>query len=253
MNNLSVVIIEDEKITADNLAQLIVRIEPGAKVIAILASVKQAVTWLSVNQADLLFMDIELGDGQSFEIFEQVQVKSPVIFTTAYDQYAIKAFKKNGIDYLLKPIDESELKAALQKYRGLVNINPDFSALRALISNVQPVKNFRQRFLIQAGSHIRSIPVSEIAYFYFSEKDTFICTVENRKYPSEYSLDRLEEMLDPDAYYRINRKMLISLKSIRQIYSLSKSRLKLELIPDFGEEVLVSFNKTSDFRNWLDK
>jgi two-component system, LytTR family, response regulator LytT len=253
MNNLNIVIIEDEKITADNLAQLIVKIEPGAQVIAILASVKQAITWLSLNQADLLFMDIELGDGQSFEIFEQVTVKSPVIFTTAYDQYAIKAFKKNGIDYLLKPIDESELKAAIQKYQGLVNSNPDFSALRALISKVQPVRNFRQRFLIQAGSRIRSIPVSEIAYFYFSGKDTFICTFENRKYPAEYSLDKLEEMVDPDVYYRINRKMVVNIKSIQQIYSLSKSRLKLELLPPFEEDVLVSFNKTFDFRDWLNK
>jgi DNA-binding LytR/AlgR family response regulator len=253
MNNLNVVIIEDEKITADNLALLIAKTEPGIRVLAILSSVKQAISWLSVNHADLLFMDIELGDGQSFEIFEQVTVKSPVIFTTAYDQYAIKAFKKNGIDYLLKPYDESELKAAIQKYQSLVNNNPDFSALRELISQVQPVRNFRQRFLFQAGSRIRSIPVNEIAYFYFSGKDTFICTIENRKYPTEYSLDKLEEMVDPDTYYRINRKMLISIKSIRQISSLSKSRLKLELLPAFEEEVLVSFNKTPDFRNWLDK
>jgi two-component system response regulator LytT len=253
MNNLNVVIIEDEKITADNLAQLILKIEPGVRVKAILASVKQAITWLSVNQADLLFMDIELGDGQSFEIFEQVTVKSPVIFTTAYDQYAIKAFKKNGIDYLLKPIDESELKAAIQKYQGLVKNNPDFSDLRALISNIQPAKTFRQRFLIQAGSRIRTIPVSEIAYFYFSGKDTFLCTFENRHFPAEYSLDKLEDMIDPDVYFRVNRKMILSIKAIQQIYSLSKSRLKLELHPAFEEEVLVSFNKTADFRNWLNK
>jgi two-component system response regulator LytT len=253
MNNLNIVIIEDEKITADNLAKLIVRIEPGAHIMGILASVKQAISWLSVNHADLIFMDIELGDGQSFEIFEQINVKSPVIFTTAYDQYAIKAFKKNGIDYILKPIDESELKAAINKYQNLINNIPDLSALRALITNVQPAKNFRQRFLMQAGSRIRSIPVVEIAYFYFSEKATFICTFENRHYPTEYSLDKLEEMVDPDVYYRINRKMVINIKSIHQIYSLSKSRLKLELLPAFEEEVLVSFNKTSDFRDWLNK
>jgi DNA-binding LytR/AlgR family response regulator len=253
MNNPKVVIIEDEKITAENLAKLILKIKPYARIMAILASVKQATIWLSMNQADLIFMDIELGDGQSFEIFDQVDVKSPVIFTTAYDQYAIKAFKKNGIDYLLKPIDEAELCAAIDKFQNLVNKTPDFSALRELIINALPYKNYKQRFMIQAGSRIRTIPVSEIAYFYFSGKDTFICTFENRHYPAEYSLDKLEGMIDPDVYYRINRKMILNIKSIHQIYSLSKSRLKLELIPAFEEEVLVSFNKTSDFRDWLNK
>jgi DNA-binding LytR/AlgR family response regulator len=253
MNNLKVVIIEDEKITADNLAKLISKIIPDARIMAILASVKQAVIWLSMNQADLIFMDIELGDGQSFSVFDQVTVSSPVIFTTAYDQYAIKAFKKNGIDYLLKPIDESELKAAIDKFRNLVGKVPDFTTLRELIGNAQPVKNYKQRFMIQAGSRIRSIPITEIAYFYFSGKDTFICTVDNRHYPAEYSLDKLEEMIDPDEYFRVNRKMILSIKSIHQIYSLSKSRLKLELLPAYEEEVLVSFNKTTDFRNWLNK
>jgi two-component system, LytTR family, response regulator LytT len=253
MNNLKVVIIEDEKITAENLAKLILKISPNARVMAMLSSVKQATAWLSMNHADLIFMDIELGDGQSFNIFDQVAVSSPVIFTTAYDQYAIKAFKKNGIDYLLKPIDESELKAAMVKYQNLVGKTPDFTLLRDLISSASTVRNYKQRFMIQAGSRIRTVPVSEIAYFYFSGKDTFICTFENRHYPAEYSLDKLEDMIDPDVYFRINRKMILSIKSIQQIYSLSKSRLKLELNPAFEEEVLVSFNKTTDFRNWLNK
>jgi DNA-binding LytR/AlgR family response regulator len=253
MNNPKVVIVEDEKITAENLATLILKVLPNARIMALLASVKQAVIWLSMNQADLLFMDIELGDGQSFTIFDQVTVSSPVIFTTAYDQYAIKAFKKNGIDYLLKPIDESELRAAVEKFQNLVGRTPDFSVLRELITSSQTVKTYKQRFMIQAGSRIRTIPVSEIAYFYFSGKDTFICTYENRHYPAEYSLDKLEDMIDPDDYFRINRKMILSIKAIQQIYSLSKSRLKLELHPAFEEEVLVSFNKTAEFRNWLNK
>ena len=182
-----------------------------------------------------------------------IEHKPAVIFTTAYDQYAIKAFKKNGIDYLLKPIDESELRAAIDKFQNLAGKTPDFSALKELITSALPVKNYKQRFIIQAGSRIRTIPVSEIAYFYFSGKDTYICTFENRHYPAEYSLDKLEDMIDPDVYYRINRKMILSIKSIHQIYSLSKSRLKLELRPAFEEEVLVSFNKTNDFRNWLNK
>ena len=251
MNSIKIIIVEDEKIAAVSLEKLIKKFEPDARILGILSSVKQAVAWLSVNKADLIFMDIELGDGQSFKIFEQTPVLSPVIFTTAYDQYAIKAFKANGIDYLLKPIDEQELEAALHKFRNLVSHETDYSILKDLIENSRHNKEFRQRFMIQAGSRIRSIPVNEIAYFYFVEKSTFICTCEGRRYPTEYSLDKLEEMVDPDDYYRINRKMIVSIKSINKIYSLSKSRIKLELLPEYEEEVLVSFNKTPSFREWL--
>jgi DNA-binding LytR/AlgR family response regulator len=253
MNSLKIVIVEDEKIAAESLAKAILKIEPSAGILAICSSVKQATAWISSNQADLYFMDIELGDGQSFEIFKQVTVHSPVIFTTAYDQYAIKAFKVNGIDYLLKPIDEEELRAAINKFHDLSNKSPDYTVLRELFASVSQKREYKQRFMIQAGSRIRSIPVSEIAYFYFIEKSTFLCTHDNHHYPAEYSLDKLEEMVNPDDFYRINRKMLIAIKSISKIYSLSKSRIKLELVPAFHEEVLVSFNKTPDFRDWLNK
>jgi DNA-binding LytR/AlgR family response regulator len=253
MNSLKIVIVEDEKIAAESLAKAILKIEPSACILAICSSVKQATAWISFNQADLYFMDIELGDGQSFEIFKQVTVHSPVIFTTAYDQYAIKAFKVNGIDYLLKPIDEEELRAAINKFHDLSNKSPDYTVLRELFASVSQKREYKQRFMIQAGSRIRSIPVSEIAYFYFIEKSTFLCTYDNHHYPAECSLDKLEEMVNPDDFYRINRKMLIAIKSISKIYSLSKSRIKLELVPAFHEEVLVSFNKTPDFRDWLNK
>jgi two-component system, LytTR family, response regulator LytT len=253
MNDLRIVIIEDEKITAINLEKLILRIEPGARILTTLASVKQAKAWLSSNHADLIFMDIELGDGQSFEIFEEITVRAPVIFTTAYDQYAIKAFKANGIEYLLKPIDELELEAAIRKFRNLVNHESDYSFLRDLIASSRQKREYKQRFMIQAGSRIRSVPVSDIAYFYYIEKSIFICTYENRRYPTEYSLDKLEEMINPDEFYRINRKMIVAFKSIHTIHSLSKSRIKLELRPPFDEEVLVSFNKTPSFRDWLNK
>jgi DNA-binding LytR/AlgR family response regulator len=252
MNKLNIVIIEDEKLAAANLEKIIKKLEPDANVLAILNSVKQAIAWLSQHKADLIFMDIELGDGQSFEIFREVKIDAPVIFATAYDQYAIKAFKANGIDYLLKPIDESELQSALNKYRSLVH-NPDYTFLKDFLSTVHQKKEYKQRFMIQAGSRIRSVPVEDIAYFYFLEKSTFICTSDNHHFPSEYSLDKLEEMVNPDQFYRINRKMIVSIKSINKIYSLSKSRIKLELTPSFEEEVLVSFNKTPDFREWLNK
>lgn len=253
MNNLKIVIVEDEKIAATNLANLIRRLEPGVEILAVLSSVKQATAWFSENKADLVFMDIELGDGQSFAIFSNVPINSPVVFTTAYDQYAIKAFKVNGIDYLLKPIDEAELASAIRKYRNFSKIETDFSVLKEILESARPKKEYKQRFMIQAGNRIRSVSVSEIAYFYFTDKATFICTFENRRYPTEYSLDKLEEMIHPDNFYRINRRMIVSIKSISKIYTLSRSRIKLELIPIFEEEVLVSFNKTPSFREWLDR
>lgn len=251
MNSLNIVIIEDEKIAASLLEKMITKLEPDARILAVLSSVKQAVSWFAMQRADLIFMDIELGDGQSFAIFNQVQVNSPVIFTTAYDQFAIKAFKSNGIDYLLKPIDESELRSALKKYRDLVSNRPEYSILRDIFDAAQRKTEYKQRFMIQAGSRIRSIPVKDIAYFYYTEKATFLCTADNHHYAAEYSLDRLEEMINPAEYYRINRKMIVSIKSISKIFSLSKSRIKLELNPAYNEDVLVSFNKTPAFREWL--
>jgi two-component system, LytTR family, response regulator LytT len=253
MNKYRVVIVEDEKIAAENLGKLILKLEPEIRVMAILTSVSQSVKWFSSNEADLIFMDIQLGDGQSFNIFEKVSIKTPVIFTTAYDQYAIKAFKANGIDYLLKPIDEAELKAALEKYKNLVQKQPDLNLLRELLSQSHHKTEYKQRFMIQAGSRIRTIPVENIAYFYFVEKAVFICTNDNHRFATEHSLDRLEELTDPDVFFRINRRLLISIKSIEKIYSLSKSRIKLELKPAFEDEVLVSFNKTTAFREWLNK
>lgn len=253
MNNLKIVIVEDEKIAAANLANLIRRLEPDVEILAVLSSVKQATAWFSENKADLVFMDIELGDGQSFAIFSNVPIHAPVVFTTAYDQYAIKAFKMNGIEYLLKPIDEAELASAIRKYRNLSKNEMDYSVLKEILESARSKKEYKQRFMIQAGNRIRSINLSEIAYFYFVEKATYICTFENRRYPTEFSLDKLEEMVHPDNFYRINRKMIISIQAISKIYSLGKSRIKLELLPAFEEEVLVSFNKSPSFREWLDR
>jgi two-component system response regulator LytT len=253
MNSLKVVIIEDERIAAKNLEKLILEIEPDILVLAILSSVKLAVEWFSFNHADLVFMDIQLSDGLSFKIFDQISFTSPVIFTTAYDQYAIKAFKSNGIDYLLKPIDSSELETAIKKFRTLTKNTADYTLIKNLLEGIKPNLDYKQRFMVQAGNKIRSIPVIEIGYFYFLDKSVFLCTNDNHNYPTEYSLDKLEEMLDPDNFFRINRRMLVSIKSIIKISSLSKSRIQLEISPAFNEEVLVSFNKTHLFREWLDK
>lgn len=253
MNKLNLVIVEDESIAAKNLQQLILKIEPDCYIAAILASVKQAVEWFSNNSADLIFMDIQLSDGLSFKIFEQTSFKTPVIFTTAYDQYAIKAFKANGIDYLLKPIDMEDLRAAISKYKNLTRPSPDISLIKSLLTGIKPIVEYKQRFIVQAGNRIKSIPVNEIRYFYYNEKSSYIATHENRQYPTEYSLDKLEELVDPGIFFRINRRMLVSFPAISKISTLSKSRIELELNPPFNEEVLVSFNKTPEFRLWLDR
>jgi two-component system, LytTR family, response regulator LytT len=253
MNKLKVVVVEDEPIAANNLEKLILKIDPDIDVMANIASVKQAVSWFSSNNVDLILMDIQLSDGLSFKIFEQIKLNTPVIFTTAYDQYAIKAFKSNGIDYLLKPIDVNELEAALKKYRNLTQSAPDYTILKSLLAGIKPVVDYKQRFMVQAGNKIRSIPVNDIRYFYFTDKAVFITTSENRQYPTEYSLDKLEELVDPDVFFRINRRMLVSFQSISKISTLSKSRIEIELTPPFDEEVLVSFNKTPAFRQWLDR
>ena len=253
MNRIRVVIVEDEKIAAANLEKLAVKVDPDIQVIAILSSVQQAIQWFMYNVADLVFMDIQLGDGQSFKIFENVSIKSPVIFTTAYDQYAIKAFKTNGIDYLLKPIDENELAASVKKFRDLTQKDYNHTSLQDIIHYLGNVPEYKQRFMVQAGHRIRSIPAGEIAYFYFTEKVVFLCTYENRKFPIDYSLDKLEDFINPEIFFRINRRIIVSIEAISKIYSLSKSRIKLELKPEFEDEVLVSFNKTPSFRTWLNK
>lgn len=253
MNKIKIVIVEDEKIAAKNLEKLVVKIDPEIEIVAILESVHQAIQWFSQKEADLIFMDIQLGDGQSFKIFDSVTIKAPIIFTTAYDQFAIKAFKTNGIDYILKPIDETELMTSIQKFRNLTRGNFDYNSLQQILGKIGKTPEYKQRFMIQAGNRIRSIPTREIAYFYFTEKAVFLCTYEDRKYPVEYSLDKLEEMIDPEIFFRINRRIIVSIQAISNIYSLSRSRIKLELKPGFEEDVLVSFNKTPMFRAWLNR
>ena len=173
MNKIRIVIVEDEQLAAESLEKHILKIEPDTVVVARLTSVKQSIEWFSSNQADLILMDIELGDGQSFRIFEKVTISTPVIFTTAYDQYAIKAFRANGIDYLLKPIDEAELKTALGKFRQWMHEGRDYTELLRYLESGGAKKEYKQRFMVQAGSRIRSIPAEEIAYFCFTEKDVF--------------------------------------------------------------------------------
>jgi DNA-binding LytR/AlgR family response regulator len=250
---IKVLIIEDEKLAALRLRELLSTAEPGIEILTVIDTVRDSVKWLSNGNADLIFLDIHLSDGNSFEIFNRIVVKIPVIFTTAYDEYAIRAFKVNSIDYLLKPFTLEDVKKALEKYHLIYQSKRETQELEDLIRILNPVKQFQKRFLVTAGSLIKSIPVEEISYFFNIEKSSFISTFDNHNYASGQSLDKTEMLVDPSQFFRVNRNFLISYSSIHKIHSLSKSRIKLELIPKTETEVLVSFNKSAEFRQWLGK
>ncbi|MBN1541117.1 response regulator transcription factor [candidate division KSB1 bacterium] len=251
---MKIAIIEDEKLAADRLEELIHTIEPEAEIVARLESVARAVSWLAENRADLLFVDIQLSDGQSFAIFEQVRVEAPVILTTAYDQYAIRAFKLNSIDYLLKPIRREELAAALTKYRHLrTAYQPDLGALIKSLTKTQTI--YKQRFIVQIGERIKSIESHEIAYFYALEKGVYLTTNKNQTYTIDWTLDRLQEVLDPELFFRINRKIILRYEAIRNMTAYSRARIKIDLHPPAPKSVdaVVSVERAPRFRDWIDR
>jgi len=251
-----VLIIEDEKPAADWLKQLIRKHDPQISVLAILDSVNGAVDWFQQNQVpDLVFMDIQLADGLSFEIFERVKVQCPVIFTTAYEEYAIKAFKVNSLDYLLKPIAYNELEAAFQKFGERVQSLQTAPIVTIdLLEKVKEMlrKQYKTRFVIKVGEHLKSITVEDILFFYSLEKATFLCTVDFKTYLVDYSLDRISEMVDERRFFRINRKYIISNQSIADIIFYSNSRLKIKLKKKDEVSIIVSRDKVAAFKEWLD-
>ncbi len=251
---MRVVIIEDEAIAADNLEKQLLKVEPEADILAKIDSIRDSVTWLTSNTADLIFLDIHLSDGLSFSIFEQIEVKTPIIFTTAYDQYTLKAFKVYSIDYLLKPIDLNELKKSIEKYKNLVNKKQENAIdIQALLESFRPTKEYQKRFIVHAGQKIKMIKTEEIAWFNGSDKGTFLYTFSNSSYAIDFSLDKLENLLDPETFFRINRNYLINIESINEMFTLTKSRIKVKLSPKPDDETLVSFNRMSGFRKWLNK
>lgn len=248
-------IIEDERLAADHLLKLVNQVDSTIEVIHRFDTVKKTVAWLKQNpHPDLAFFDIQLADGLSFEIFEQVEVGCPVIFTTAFNEYAIKAFKVNSVDYLLKPIDFDELKAAIVKFKRNL---PGFQAIqyREVVSNMMHMltENYKQRFVIKVGEHIKSIPVTDILYFYSMEKATFLHTADNHNYVIDHSLEQLEGLLDPELFFKINRKYLITMAAITDIISYSNSRLKIELKHHTGMDAIVAREKVGKFKDWLDR
>ncbi len=249
---MNVLIIEDEALAAEKLEQMVFDLNPAIKVLAKLGSINESVKWLMNNTADLIFLDIQLSDGISFSIFEQVIINTPIIFTTAYDQYAIKAFQLNSISYLLKPIRKTDLAESLKKYQSLKSaFSIDFEMLLANIQGRNP--EHKKRFLIQIGEKIRKIELSEVAYFFVLEKAVYLKTFQGNAYPVDYTLDKLESLISPEKFFRINRKYIVSIDSISNMLAYSRSRVKLELTPKADDELdtIVSIDRSSDFKKWL--
>ncbi len=250
---MTTIIIEDEKPAARLLQRKLEKL--GINVGVMLHSVQEALEWFSSNtHPDLIFLDIQLSDGLSFEIFEKTKINSAIIFTTAYDEYALKAFKLNSIDYLLKPIDEDDLEIAVNKFKARLpkQENPafDFDQIRKMFQNPSE-KNYKTRFTVKIGQHLKVITTDEIECFFSENKGTYIHTIDNRNYLIENTLETLENELDPKAFYRISRKFIIPLKSIKEIVMYSNSRLKLILPTYKDDEVIVSREKVPDFKEWI--
>lgn len=251
---MTVLIIEDESLAAERLKSMLLEIDPNTNVVAQLASIESSVQWLSTNpHPDLIFSDIRLLDGLCFEIFAQVTTTKPIVFTTAYDQYAIKAFEVNSLDYLLKPIAQEKLQRAFDKFKQR-QMPPAVIPYQDLIRLVSSGgDSFKSRFMIKLGQKIIALPVEKIAYFYTENKLTFAITTDNKRFPLDQPLDELVEMLDPKVFFRINRQFIISYSSIAEIHPYFKGRVKLTLQPSSTEEVIISSERTPDFKSWIDQ
>ncbi len=259
---MKILIVEDEDLAVKKLQKTLEEVEPGATVVGVTDSIRGTVDWLGAHpMPDLILMDIELADGQSFEIFNHTQVASPVIFTTSYDEYALKAFKVNSVDYLLKPVQKEELLAALNKYKQTQAAAGSVPAAKGLdidnlVKELQQklhLKEYRKRFLVKHAQKLVSVDVEDIAYFYSDGRLNFFKTTDNKKYVVDYTMDELEAMLDPEEYFRISRSFFVSIGSIDKIEDYFGNRLILQLKPPVDKEALVSREKVTDFKKWMGK
>ncbi|GAA4776369.1 MULTISPECIES: LytR/AlgR family response regulator transcription factor [Flavobacterium] len=249
---MNIIIIEDEKPAARLLQRKLEKL--GLQVNQMLHSVEEAVIWFQDNtHPDLIFLDIQLSDGLSFEIFETIDIKSAVIFTTAYDEYALRAFKLNSIDYLLKPIDEDELEVSINKFKQRnqpQNLSLDFEMIKRMLVN--PVeKEYKKRFTVKIGQQLKLIDIQEVECFFSQDKGTYLHTLDNRDYLLEGTLEQLETELNPEDFYRVSRKFIVPMKAIKEIQMHSNSRLKL-ILPTYKEdEVIVARERVGDFKDWI--
>ncbi len=250
---MNIIIIEDEKPAARLLQRKVEKL--GLQVNQMLHSVEESIHWFNANpHPDLIFLDIQLSDGLSFEIFETITIKSPVIFTTAYDEYALRAFKLNSIDYLLKPIDEDDLAIAISKFKNQfqksIISNLDFDVIKRMLVNPMD-RNYKKRFTIKMGQQLKMINIEEVECFYSENKGTYLHTFDNRDYLLDNTLEQLETELDPKDFYRVSRKFIIPMKGIKEIQMYSNSRLKVMLPTYKDDEVIVARERVNDFKEWL--
>ncbi|WP_066830176.1 LytR/AlgR family response regulator transcription factor [Rufibacter ruber] len=258
---MNILLIEDEYLASEKLEAQLLRYDPRIRVLDTIDSIRNAVRWFENNPApDLAFLDIHLSDGNSFEIFQKVEVKCPIIFTTAYDEYAVKAFKVNSIDYLLKPISNEDLAAAMEKFKRLRQSQPappalDMHQIMALLNrNNQPeTPHYKNRFLVKSGQKIRSISTEEIAYFYAEDKIVFLITTTGQRFITDYTLDTLQELLDPEQFSRLNRQFIAHIHSIDEIHPYLKGRLKVYVKPATDKEIIISNERAHAFKEWLGK
>jgi len=257
---MKILIVEDEELAVKKLQKTLRSVEPDADVVGITDSIKATIEWLQENeQPELILMDIELADGQSFEIFNLIQVKSPVVFTTSYDEYALKAFKVNSIDYLLKPVQKEDLEKAIHKFKSLSvkqHEHNDGMSMESIIKQLQQrlqPKEYRKRFLVKNGQKLVSIEVGDIRYFFSDGRLNFFKTADNKKFVVDYTMDELEDMLDPEKYFRPSRSFYVSINSIEKIDDYFGNRLILQLKPAVDKEALVSREKVTDFKKWMGK
>jgi DNA-binding LytR/AlgR family response regulator len=251
---MQVIIIEDEEAAATRLAKILREIDPSIEIQTALESIKHAVEWFSQNkQPQLIFADIQLADGPSFEIFNRIKVTAPVIFVTAFDSYALQAFKFNGIDYLLKPVKKNDVAASLEKFKNLnqQTINPGIDYQEIFSSIISKKPTYQKRLVIRIGQTIRTVEISDVAYFYTEEKISFVCLQDGKRLPLDFTLDELETILDPAIFFRINRQFIIYIKAIESMFTYSKSRIKVVLKPATESETIVSSERSSDFKEWL--
>ena len=251
---MNVLIIENEQPAAENLGRLLKRIDKSINLVAVIETVENTINWFNTNPSpDLVLMDVQLDDGLCFEIFESVKISTPIIFTTAYDEYAIKAFKVNSVDYLLKPVTEASLASAIGKLKTIF-LGQAFGNDKLNRIYEQLAEHHKARFFVKIGEHCKSILTNEIACFYIVERCTFLMTVSGKCYDISYSLEELEKLLNPVQFFRINRQTIVSIDAIIDIISFSKNRLKIKLPHEekIGE-ILVSREKAAAFKKWLDR
>jgi DNA-binding LytR/AlgR family response regulator len=252
---MNILIIENEKPAAERIIKMLKKDDRSINILGIVETVEEAINRLQIKpEPDLILMDIQLDDGLCFEIFETIRVDIPVIFTTAYDEYTLKAFKVNSVDYLLKPVDEQSLRSALEKFKKLHydDKDPFKRDFRELINEFR--NQYKSRFLIKIGEKFRSVTTGEISHFYITERNVFLCDFQGKDYGVDYSLEQLQAMLNPRKFYRINRECIINIDSINLMYSYSSSRLQLTLKNGEKSDLfVVSRDKVADFKKWIDR